>query len=348
MNEQCTVVITTRNRPEKLDRSLSYYSDKDLKVIVVDKSNDRFEKIDKYSDIDYRFLPGKNRVYQFISVLKDINTKYVMHLADDDFVIIESILPCLEFLEEHGDYIFCSGGYEYRFAVINNRLYYNLDTIIDYNNENDLSILRIGNQELTPYYGVYRTETLSKFYGTLNELPSEIFDSKAWYGYLQIALNVIMPGLGKLKQLNIPFLIRENDYGDKSLSVPNSTLQNDITEDFISCLSSNIISFLIQHNKVDDKGINIVKARIAKLYAMDMLAQLSNFYNPNKTTPKRLFVKNYLSSYEIWLHDMYRMYQILTENIRSLKSTRLRSGFVSLLKNKEAQGLLKHIRDYNN
>jgi glycosyltransferase domain-containing protein len=347
MNEQCTVVILTTNRPDKLDRSLSYYSDKDIKVIVVDNSDDRFEKIDKYSDIDYRFLPGKNRVYRFISVLKDIKTKYVMHLADDDFVVIESILPCLEFLEEHTDYIYCSGGYEYRFAVINNQLYYNLDTIIDYNNENDLSILRIGNQKQTPYYGVYKTETLSKFYGTLNELPSEIFDSKAWNGYIHIALNVIMPGLGKLKQLNIPFLIRENDYGDKSLSIPNSILQNDITEDFISCLSSNIISFLIQQNKIDDEGIDIVKARITKLYAMDMLVHLSNFYNPNRTTQKRLFVKKYLPSYEIWLHDMYRRYQILRDSIRSLKSTRLRNGFVSLRKNKEAQILLKHIRDYN-
>jgi glycosyltransferase domain-containing protein len=319
-----------------------------IKVIVVDSSEVCSQKTDLYQNVDYIHLPKKNRVFRFISVLKELRTKYVMHLADDDFVIVESILPCIKFLEENGDYIFCSGGHEYRFAVIDGRVFYNLDTIIDYNNEDDSPILRIGNQKQTPYYGIYKTETLSKFYGTLNELPSEIFDSKAWNGYMQIALNVIMPGLGKLKQLNIPFLIRENDYSDKSLSIPNSTLQNDITEDFISCLSSNIISFLIQHNKVDDEGINIVKARIAKLYAMDMLVQLSNFYNPNKTTPKRLFVKNYLSSYEIWLHDMYRMYQILTENIRSLKSSRLRSGFVSFLKNKEAQGLLKHIRDYNN
>ena len=342
-----TLIVTSRNRPDKLDRCLSYYSKKKINLIVLDGSEKEFLEIGKYPDIDYRFMPGKNRVYRFVAALKSVKTKYVMHLADDDFVITDSIAPCIKFLEENNEYVFCSGGFEHRFAIIGRALYHNLDTIIDYNDSHEDSVVRIQKLNLTPYYGVYRTKTLSQFYNILKELPSEVFDSKAWNGYIMIALCSIIPALGKLKQLNFPFLLRENEYGDKSISIPNAMLPCDITENFISLLSKKIISFFIKENIINDDEVNRVRIMIAELYAGDILIQAKNFNNPQNTSVKRMLVKKYFPSSEVILHNNFRKYQIIKENFRVLKSMRLINGFVQLRKSSEAKEILAHIKNHS-
>ena len=46
---------------------------KKINLIVLDGSEKEFLEIGKYPEVDYRFLPNKNRVYRFISVLKKRN-----------------------------------------------------------------------------------------------------------------------------------------------------------------------------------------------------------------------------------------------------------------------------------
>ena len=162
-----------------------------------------------------------------------------------------------------------------------------------------------------------------------------------------IALCSIIPALGKLKQLNFPFLLRENEYGDKSISIPNAMLPCDITENFILLLSKKIISFFIKENIINDDEVNRVRIMIAELYAGDILIQAKNFNNPQNTSVKRMLVKKYFPSSEVILHNNFRKYQIIKENFRVLKSMRLINGFVQLRKSSEAKEILAHIKNHS-
>jgi glycosyltransferase domain-containing protein len=132
MLENLTIVIPTLNRSQFLTRALKYYTDigYDGSIIIEDSSNDWYEKSqcekvvkDSGLNIEYYHFPLKKIAHDAVKthlLLDKIKTPYVTLAGDDDFQIPNGLVKCVEFLENHPDYIAAHG----------NRINFTIDDIV--------------------------------------------------------------------------------------------------------------------------------------------------------------------------------------------------------------------------
>ena len=111
-----TIYIPTCNRAQFLIRGLKYYADLkyDGKIIIGDSSNDEeSQRIQRYitmlPDLEisyYRYPPPPYPMQKvFEKLVSKIETKYFICSGDDDFLVPEGLIECINFLEKNTDYI---------------------------------------------------------------------------------------------------------------------------------------------------------------------------------------------------------------------------------------------------
>ena len=112
-----TIVIPTKNRPQYIERMLTYYLSLNFigNIVILDSSDEEVaQHIEKYvNDID-----KENYTYTFslglpTTVIKEnlnlIKTKYTSLLGDDDYAIPTGILRSIEYLKNNPDVGACRG-----------------------------------------------------------------------------------------------------------------------------------------------------------------------------------------------------------------------------------------------
>ena len=114
------VIIPTSNRPKFLNRLLGYLLMARLKskIYVADGSDPDYKIINqqiikkrsKNLNIEYKSYPPEiNSNTRLCMVLENIPTKYVVVCADDDFIVPDSVMECVNFLESNLDYSLAHG-----------------------------------------------------------------------------------------------------------------------------------------------------------------------------------------------------------------------------------------------
>ena len=119
-----TVVIPVYNRPYLLSRILDYYSKQKLacKVIVADSGSHESkqihrETISSFHDLNISYFDDYSEINLFpkvVSMLHNVDTKYSVICADDDFITVNGIEQSVDFLEKNLDYT-AVHGYEAAF-----------------------------------------------------------------------------------------------------------------------------------------------------------------------------------------------------------------------------------------
>ncbi len=119
---QVDLFIPTYNRPDYLERILSFYNlyNLDFNIIIADSSSEKNKRLNKKIaasfpklKILYRdeFSPTTVSHHKFGQMLKYAKAKYTVFCADDDFIIPEGIQQAVDFLEENPDYASAHGSY---------------------------------------------------------------------------------------------------------------------------------------------------------------------------------------------------------------------------------------------
>ena len=158
LKKQVTIVIPTHYRHHLLRRILDYYKDCGIRILVADSSLDEFKEKDKF-ECEYFHYPDVPYVKKMAIILKKVQTPYVVFCADDDFVIVSSILKCVEFLNKHDEYSAVEGKYikfyEKTFRVV--PCIFNIYPITDCS-EVDICkrVYLLFSQDVNCYYGVHR------------------------------------------------------------------------------------------------------------------------------------------------------------------------------------------------
>ncbi len=107
-----TVIIPPHNRHVYLKRALDYYSDLDIKILIGDSSDTEYPEKDKLNDnVQYFFLKGLSFADKICELIKKVDTKYTLIIAEDDFYVVDSIRKCTDFLNSNPDYSSCQGNY---------------------------------------------------------------------------------------------------------------------------------------------------------------------------------------------------------------------------------------------
>jgi glycosyltransferase domain-containing protein len=233
LQNKLTIVVPTLNRSLFLTRALDYYMQigYDGSIIVGDSSNDWYEKTqnqkaikDSGLDIQYYHFPLGKISHDAVKthfLLDKIKTPYVTLAGDDDFQIPNGLIKCVEFLENHPDYISAHG----------NRINFTLDNIV-YGNITGLQI--------TEGYGWDTNDPIARWHEYIEcgiATTSYVHRTYAWkkyYAYSHKAKsnyigNELIPCslcaiLGKVKKLDCLSTVFQRDNPIRKFSFEVTTL----------------------------------------------------------------------------------------------------------------------------
>lgn len=113
-----TIILITKDRFDFINRLLSYYDFINLKSNIIIADSTEFEKnnLDKFYYKNYKNLsieffsrPNIRPENLQLEMLKKVSTKYTIVCADDDIILENSIIKCIDFLETNSDYISATG-----------------------------------------------------------------------------------------------------------------------------------------------------------------------------------------------------------------------------------------------
>jgi len=117
-----TILIPAFNRPDHLNRTLSYYSDCEIpyNIIVADSSSEENKQVNKrtissFSNINISYMDeypsGFDMYHEIADALNHVNTEYCVFAADDDFTTPKGIKQSIDFLEANPDFALAQGYY---------------------------------------------------------------------------------------------------------------------------------------------------------------------------------------------------------------------------------------------
>jgi glycosyltransferase domain-containing protein len=112
--KEITLLIPTKNRTIFLKRVLSYYKkinfsgtlaigDSSTGDYLIDNKK-IYESMKGSINMTYQTFPDKNLCQTSHELLKNVKTKFVAEVHDDNFLIPDSIGKCIEFLNNNSDY----------------------------------------------------------------------------------------------------------------------------------------------------------------------------------------------------------------------------------------------------
>jgi len=208
MNNLVTLVLILHNRHRNIDRLLKFYETVNFQIIIADSSRKPYRTPILKSNVRHLYTPSLSFTEKLEKVLFEIDTKYVVLCADDDFIIPQSIIECIEFLEYNSDFAAAQGKcisyrLDHRFPdYIDYRLMYP-DTNYDILDDDPLSRLKtFFSKYRSLLYAVHRTDIL--------KICFEGAGSKIRNLYLNEYLTACIPvALGKVRELNFLFQVRE-------------------------------------------------------------------------------------------------------------------------------------------
>jgi len=179
MRDKFTLVITVHEDLSYIGRCLDYYKDAPFNVIVGDSSRELGEYANSVpSNVKVVHEPGKfwyNKLYDLFNL---VETPYILDMADDDIIHIPAIQRCVEFLENHSDFVGSQGSWDGVAVPPTIRTNDFMERIpVDMKNNNNCL-----------NHSVYRTEILRKCYSWVVEnedgFPIRWWDKfLAWSSY---------------------------------------------------------------------------------------------------------------------------------------------------------------------
>ena len=105
-----TIVIPSYNRQSYLIRIIEYWSNKNVKLIILDGSKRNIKNKIKKFNKNIKYIHKPVGLYErLLCSIKLIKTKYVMLGSDDEFYIPSALIECLKFLSANQGYGCCTG-----------------------------------------------------------------------------------------------------------------------------------------------------------------------------------------------------------------------------------------------
>jgi glycosyltransferase domain-containing protein len=216
MKEAVTILIPTHNRHPYLGRILDYYDKSGLPVIVADSTPTAFFFEGNRQDC-YLHLPGVNLSAKLDLALQKVRTPYVVICADDDFLIIDGVAVCVDFLQRHEDFVAAQGNsinYRLDGARIDFRVMYpELSLEISMDKAFDRLERMFGDYK-SFFYAVYRTAQLKTAFRHLGQTISNLYLNEYVTGIIPLAW-------GKYIELPVFYQVREYSESSDDKRTPN-------------------------------------------------------------------------------------------------------------------------------
>jgi glycosyltransferase domain-containing protein len=120
--DKLTIVIFTYNRHKLLKRAIKYWSNYNLKILILDGSDIKLND-SVLENKNLRYIHKSTSLYdRLLSSIKYIDTEFMILCADDEFYLPSALSSCVQFLVKEPSFSSC-GGPAIGFGFSKNRLY---------------------------------------------------------------------------------------------------------------------------------------------------------------------------------------------------------------------------------
>jgi glycosyltransferase domain-containing protein len=190
-----TVCIFTFNRPKELLRLIKFWSNYDVKILVMDASPKDL-KLNKTSHLTYFHVPQLTLQQRLIKFSENIETEYMLLSPDDDFFFPKGLNETLMFLESNKDFSSAQGLRIrfYDFPAFNWLPDYLAQINLKFVNENKDERLIEMHRSMHYIYSIIRSGDFCKITDCLQGVSSNKKDSQNINEYI---FNYTLPVLGK-------------------------------------------------------------------------------------------------------------------------------------------------------
>lgn len=220
MLNKLTIFIPVYNRFSEAYRLFNYYTEKAVgtKLVILDNSNKRntlFENL-VVNNADYEYYPTITSYATKLAngIKKYGNTDYSVICAQDDFISIDALKKCINFLDSQKNYVVCRGQTLPFFKQNGNLLFANKTNYVSLDNDDPLDRIQshFSNYSST-FYSLHRTEVLKEIW----EISSLNTDDLRFGELLPSVLSIY---LGKLKTYDFIYILRELDINSDGHTTP--------------------------------------------------------------------------------------------------------------------------------
>lgn len=211
MLNKLTVIIFSYNKHKELIRSIDYWSQLDLSVVILDGSDRKLNET---------FLLNKNVQYihdprslydRLMSSIKYIKTEYMVLCCDDVFYLPSALKSCINFLSEKPNYS-CCGGLSVCFGKINETEFYGIEAypkLRSHSIEQEDPLARakkhFSNYEMAHLYSILRKKDWDVICKTVFEKEYNLFAA------FELQIEFLVPISGKTKIINELFALKDQD-----------------------------------------------------------------------------------------------------------------------------------------
>lgn len=216
-----SVLLPTKNNFDKIKHCVKYYSkilNQHMQLFILDSS-------DEYIYLkQYEFLKNLNCKYiKHLSIegkscqvqkkfLDNIDSQYVTFTGDDDYLVIDGIEKCIQFLDKNNEFI-AAHGYAYN-LTLSSREKNKIININKYNslvggNDNQTSLNRIKQQFKnynTTTFGIHRISNYKKLMSFINLKNNKNENENIFND--ELLPNFLSSCYGKMKFINELYLFR--------------------------------------------------------------------------------------------------------------------------------------------
>lgn len=287
-----SVLILSRERQFFLKRQIEYWKFyTNINVIIIDQSIFKLNTFIEHSHIKYihTSLDFQDRVVLASDLL---NTKYVIFLPDDEFLIPTCLDNCVKFLEKNDDYISCAGRsleFEYvNHAVNYNLIYQNLENFNISNTDSLERIFELSNPyKFQPIHSVCNSliwKEVALIFKKLNQMPPETFELiygfvAAYHGKLKVIselMNLRSKENEPINDLNWnqKYLIKDFLFFKKNFTSIKFFF-NSFSENFDSNFSTEILYGIYSYVYFQDKSI---KNHNSIIFKNNIFYQIKNMF----------------------------------------------------------------------
>ena len=117
--DKLTIIIFTYNRHNFLKRTIKYWSNYNIKLVILDGSDTKLEDL-YLKQQNIKYIHNTNVLYErLLSSINYIDTEFMILGTDDEFYLPSALSSCVKFLSKDISFSSCGGraigfGFDYK------------------------------------------------------------------------------------------------------------------------------------------------------------------------------------------------------------------------------------------
>tara|TARA_B110000027_G_C16091079_1_gene288436 strand:+ start:193 stop:1257 length:1065 start_codon:yes stop_codon:yes gene_type:complete len=166
--DKLTLIIFTYNRHKYLKRTINYWSNYNLKLLILDGSNIKFND-PVLNNANIKYIHSTGSLYdRLLSSAKYIDTEFMILGADDEFYLPSALSSCVRFLIDNSSFSSCGGraigfGSDYKSKIFGKQIYLKLKNLnLDQNSPYERIFNHFSDYVPAHFYSVIRLNKWKK------------------------------------------------------------------------------------------------------------------------------------------------------------------------------------------